>query len=163
MKKLILVLIGCFLATGALAETRGFQLSLTPDLAIHSRSTQIEGATLGLWSENPQNAFALGIVNGSTGNSSGLSLGFGNYSDNYRGAQLALVNYAKGEVRGLQWGGFNYAAKLHGLQLGFINYAESSDQGVQIGFVNIMNQTKNWFKGLPDELTPAMVFVNWRL
>ncbi|MCW8893966.1 MAG: hypothetical protein OQL18_11715, partial [Deltaproteobacteria bacterium] len=141
MKKLLFVIILCSFATGALAETKGFQLSLMPDIAIQPRTTQIEGIILGLWNENPQNALALGFVNGSTGDSSGLSLSLiANYSESYKGAQLAyLVNYAKGELKGLQWAAFNYAARLHGLQLGFINYAEASDKGVQIGLFNIMN------------------------
>jgi hypothetical protein len=164
MKKLLFVAILCCLSTGALAQTKGFQLSLTPDFAIQTKTTQIEGVTLGLWSENPQNAFALGIVNGSTGDSSGLTLSFlANYSENYRGAQLAwIANYAKGTVEGLQWATFNYASQLHGLQLGFINYAEASDKGLQVGFVNIMNETQKWFGNLPNEVAPGMVFVNWR-
>lgn len=165
LKKLILVLVTCLFATGALAETKGFQLSLIPDLAIHAKTTHIEGLTLGLWSENPQNALAFGLVNGSKGNSSGLSLGLlGNYSENYKGGQLAwIANVAEGELRGFQWAIFNYAKKLHGLQLGIVNFAETSDKGVQIGLVNIMNQTKRWFGNLPNEVAPGMILVNWRL
>lgn len=165
MKKLLfLVVISCCFSTGALAETKGFQLSLTPDIAILPRTTQVEGVTLGLWSENPQNALALGIVNGSTGDSSGLSLSLlANYSESYKGAQLAWVaNYAKGEVKGLQWAAFNYASSLHGLQLGLINYAETADKGLQVGLINIMNETRKWFGNLPNEVAPGMVFVNWR-
>ncbi len=164
MKRFLLLIILCFFATGAYAETRGFQLSLVPDIAIHSKTTRIEGVTLGLWSENPQNALALGIVSGSTGDSSGLSLSLlANYSESYRGAQLAYIaNYAKGSVEGLQLAAFNFAAKLHGLQLGFINYAETSDKGVQVGLINIMNETRRWFSNFPNEVAPAMVFVNWR-
>jgi len=164
MKKLVLVLIGCFLATGAFAETKGFQLSLTPDIAIESKTTQIDGVSLSIWGENPQNAIALGIVNGSTGRNSGVSLGLlANYAQSYKGAQLAWVaNYSSEMFTGLQWSAFNYAANLNGLQLGFINYAQTSKKGVQIGLVNIMNETKTWFSHLPNEVAPAMVFVNWR-
>ena len=164
MKKLVFVLIGCFFATGALAETQSFQLSLIPDVAIHSKTTHIKGVSLSLWGENPQTALALGVVNGSTGNSSGLSLGLlANYSESYTGAQLAwIANYSSGEFTGLQWAAFNYAAKLHGLQLGFVNFAQSSDQGLQVGFINIMNNTKEWFANFPNEVAPAMVLVNWR-
>ena len=164
MKKLLFVVILCCFPTGALAETKGFQLSLTPDIAIQTKTTQIEGVTLGLWSENPQNALALGIVNGSTGDSSGLALSFlANYSENYKGAQLAwIANYSKGKVEGLQWAAFNYASTLHGLQLGFINYAERSNKGLQVGFINIMNETQKWFGNLPNEVAPGMIFVNWR-
>jgi len=164
MKKWMLVLTCCFFATGAYAETRSFQLSLTPDIAVHSRTTHIDGVSLNIWGENPQNAVALGIVNGSTGNSSGLSLGFlANYAESYKGAQLSMIaNYASGMFTGLQWAAFNYAGKLHGVQLGLVNFAETSDKGVQIGFVNIMNQTKQWFSNFPNEVAPVMVFLNWR-
>jgi hypothetical protein len=164
MKKLLFVVILCCFSTGSFAETKGFQLSLTPDIAIQTNTTQIEGLTLGLWSENPQNALALGIVNGSTGDSSGLALSLlANYSENYKGAQIAwIANYAKGKVKGLQWAAFNYASSLHGLQLGFINYAERSNKGLQVGFINIMNETQKWFGNLPNEVAPGMIFVNWR-
>ena len=163
MKRWVLVVLSCLVASSAWAETRNFQLSVTPDIAIHSRATRIDGISLGIWSENPQSALALGIVNGSTGASSGLSLGFlANYAESYSGAQLAFVNYASGSFKGLQWGAFNYAGKLHGLQLGFINFADTADKGVQIGLLNIMNQTQRWFTGLPQEVAPAMIFVNWR-
>ena len=166
MKKLLLLCIGCFFATGALAQpqTQRFQLSLIPDIAILSRTTHIKGFTLGIWSENPQTAVALGVVNGSTGASSGLSFALlANYTESYEGAQLAwITNYAAVRMSGFQLAAFNYAARLHGLQLGFINFAESSDKGVQVGFINIMNGTKDWFVGFPDEIAPVMPFVNWR-
>ena len=147
-KKLVLLLLGCLIATGALAETKGFQLSLVPDVAIHSSSTHIKGVSLNVWGENPQNAFALGLVNGSTGNSSGFSLGLiVNYADSYKGLQIAPVNYA---------------SRLHGLQLGFVNMAMTAEAGVQIGLINIMSQTETWFSNFPDEVAPGMVFVNWR-
>jgi hypothetical protein len=160
----IVVSILCLFATGALAQTRPFQLSLTPDIAIASKTTRIEGVSLNIWGENPQSAIALGIVNGSTGDSSGLSLGFlGNYAENYTGVQLGWVaNYASGTMKGLQGAAFNYAGRLHGVQLGFVNFAETSDKGVQIGLINIMNQTQRWFAGFPNQLAPAMVLVNWR-
>jgi len=164
MKKSLLVLICCFFATGAFAQSQPFQASLIPDIAIHSRTTHIKGFTLGVWSENPQNAVALGIVNGSTGASSGLSFGLlANYTESYEGAQIAwIANYAAVSLSGFQWAAFNYAARLHGLQLGFINFAESSDKGVQVGLINIMNSTKDWFTGFPDEIAPVMPLVNWR-
>ena len=165
MKKLVLILIGCLFATGAIAETQAFQLSLIPDIAIQSKTTHIKGFSLGIWSENPQNGLALGVVNGSTGSSSGLSLAFlANYSETYKGAQLAwIANYSSGKASGLQWAAFNYAEKLHGLQLGFINYAKTSEAGLQVGIINIMDETKKWFGNFPDEVAPGMVFVNWRL
>lgn len=164
MKKLFLVLFGCFFATGVFAETQSFQLSLIPDIAIHSQTTHIKGVSLGLWGENPQTALTLGVVNGSTGSSSGISLGFlANYSESYKGAQLAwIANYASGQFTGLQWAAFNYAANLHGLQLGLVNFADASDKGLQVGLINVMNNTKEWFTNFPDEVAPVMALVNWR-
>ena len=148
MKKLVLLLLGCLIATGALAETKGFQMSLIPNVAIYSKTTYIKGVSLNVWGENPQNAFALGLINGSTGNSSGCSLGLlVNYADSYKGLQIAPVNYA---------------SRLHGLQLGFVNMAMTAEAGVQIGLINIMSQTETWFSNFPDEVAPGMVFVNWR-
>ena len=148
MKKTFLALLGCLIATGSYAETEGFQMSLIPDVAIHSKTTYIKGASINVWGENPQDAFALGVVNGSTGNSSGFSLGLiVNYADSYNGLQIAPVNYA---------------SRLHGLQLGFVNMAMTAEAGVQIGLINIMSQTEEWFSNFPDEVAPGMVFVNWR-
>ena len=148
MKKLVLVLLGCLIATGAFAETKGFQLSLIPDAAIYSKTTYIKGASLNVWGENPQNAFALGLINGSTGNSSGFSLGLlVNYADSYRGFQIATINYA---------------SRLQGLQLGLVNMAMTAEEGVQIGVINIISQTDKWFSNFPNEVAPGMVFVNWR-
>ncbi len=163
MKKLVLVLFSCFIATGAFAETKGFQLSLIPDVAIQAKTTHIKGVSLGIWSENPQDALALGVVNGSTGDSSGISLGLlANYAENYSGAHLAwIANYSSARFTGLQLASFNYAERLNGLQLGFINYAATTDKGVQVGLINFMRSTQAWFTNFPDQLAPAMIFVNW--
>ncbi|HKK00959.1 MAG TPA: hypothetical protein VJ955_02225 [Desulfuromonadales bacterium] len=164
VKKVVLTLMCCLFATGAYAATSPFQMSLTPDIAIQPKTTQINGVTLNIWGENPQRAFALGFVNGSNGYSSGVSLGLlANYAENYKGAQLAfLTNFASERVTGLQWAAFNYAQELNGLQLGLINYAETSQKGLQVGLINIMRQTTTWFRHFPNEVAPAMVFVNWR-
>lgn len=164
MKKLVLVILSCFIATGAFAETKGFQLSLIPDVAIHSKATHIKGVSLSIWGENPQTALALGVVNGSTGDSSGISLGLlANYAENYTGAQLAhIANYSSMKHSGLQLAAFNYAEELHGLQLGLVNFAGTSDKGLQVGLINIMKQTNAWFINFPNEVAPAMIFVNWR-
>lgn len=164
MKKFLLVLIGCFCATEAFAETQPFQLSLIPDVAIHAKTTHIKGVSLSIWGENPQTALAIGVVNGSTGNSSGLSFGLlANYAQSYKGAHLAwIANYSSARFTGLQMAAFNYAERINGLQLGFINFAAATDRGVQVGLINIMKSTQTWFTNLPDELAPAMVFVNWR-
>lgn len=151
------------------------QLSLTPDVALHSRDTTIRGVSLGIWGENPQHGLTLGIVNGSTGESSGFSWAFGvNYADSYTGVQWAFVNvsktsfdgwqsaavnYSEGRFTGLQSGFVNYAQEFKGLQLGAVNYAENLE-GVQIGFLNIA-VNNGWFDEFPDKLATAFPFVNW--
>jgi len=92
MKRTLSLLGVVLVAVGAMAGPKPLQLSLTPGIAIYDRTEKIEGFTLGIWSENPQAAFALGIVNGSTGDSAGLSVGILNYADSYRGLQWGLVN-----------------------------------------------------------------------
>ena len=168
---------------GVMAETKPFNLSITPDIAIYSRNVTIEGVTLSIWGENPQSAFALGLVNGSTGDSIGLSVGLVNYADSYTGCQWSFINCTKGDFTGWQGGPFfgllvsgvnytggsmngfqcglvNYAGKLNGLQVGFVNVADTAKSGVQIGIVNIMPENE-WFSRLPDELAPGMILVNW--
>lgn len=179
MKRLLVCLATVLLTTGALAgDARPLNLSLTPDIAIYDRSETIEGLTLSFWGENEQSSLALGLANGSTGQSAGLSLALVlNYADSYKGIQWApinyttgdclgwqggLVNYTGGAMKGLQTGVVNYAGRLTGLQLGLLNYAETADAGVQIGLVNIIRQNPSWFGELPNELAPAMVLVNWR-
>jgi hypothetical protein len=63
-------------------------------------------------------------------------------------------------MKGLQTGVVNYAGKLTGLQLGFVNFADAAETGVQIGVVNLLPRNQ-WFAGLPDELAPGMVVINW--
>lgn len=178
MKTLPIILAAGLFATSAMAQGKPLNLSLTPDIAIHDRSERIEGLTLSIWGENPQTALSLGIVNGSSGESAGLSWAFiCNYAESYKGVHWAPINYTKvdflgwqggfvnytgGAMKGLQSGAVNYAGKLTGLQYGFLNFAETADAGVQIGFVNLISQNKHWFTGLPNELAPGMVFVNWR-
>ena len=84
-------------SSGAMAQgTTPFQASLTPGIAIHDRSTRVEGLTISVWGENPQSALAIGFANGSTGSSAGFSLGFIlNYADSYKGIQWGLINYAR--------------------------------------------------------------------
>jgi hypothetical protein len=179
MKKVFLIacMMIMMISTETMAGSKPIQLSLTPDIALFDRGTTIEGLALSLWGENPQTALALGIVNGSTGSSAGFSWGFLlNYADSYKGIQWAPVNYTKanclgwqagivdyteGSVKGLQTGLVNYAGHLTGIQLGLLNYAASATTGVQIGLINLIPQNR-WFKNLPNELAPGMVFVNWR-
>lgn len=177
MNRILTILACIMVATGAMAGSKPLQLSLTPDIAIYDRTERIEGLCLSLWGENPQTALALGFVNGSTGQSAGVSWAFIlNYADSYKGIQWALVNYTKGDflgwqaglvnytdglMKGLQTGTVNYAGKLTGLQLGLVNYAATAETGVQIGLVNLIPQNE-WFSKLPNELAPGMIFVNWR-
>ena len=166
MKKLVLVIICCLFASSAFAapaETRGFQLSFIPDIAIHSKTTYIKGFSLGVWNENPQTGVALGFVNGAMGDSTGLLWGWvGNYAENYKGVQVSpFVNYNEGSLAGLQSALFNYAGSLKGLQLGMINFTKTAEAGVQVGLVNIISDNE-WFKKFPGELAPGMVFVNWK-
>ena len=164
MKRILIIALGIImLATGvAMADSKPIQLSLTPGIAIFDRNTTIEGFSLGIWSENPQKAFALGFANGSTGNSAGFSLGFLlNYADSYKGVQWALVNYTQKNFVGWQSGFVNYAGQLTGLQLGFFNYAAKASSGVQLGVINIIPQNK-WFTNFPNELAPGMIIFNWR-
>lgn len=161
MKKLVIAVLICLVASSAYAESKPFQLSLVPDVAIHSKDTHIKGVTLNIWGQNPQSAFALGFVNGSTGDSKGFSWGLVNYAESYTGVEVGLVNYATGNFTGVQSGFFNYAVKLKGLQLGAINYAKTAESGVQFGLINIISQNQ-WFTGFPNELAKGMVFVNWR-
>ncbi|MGM0442228.1 MAG: hypothetical protein ACQEQC_07400 [Elusimicrobiota bacterium] len=152
------------------------QLSLTPDIAIHDSNETIKGLSLGLWGENPQNALAIGIAQGSTGKSSGISLAYLNYADSYRGIhwglanyttneftgwQAGFLNYTEGNVKGLQSGTINYANRLHGIQWGFINYAKTVESGLQVGMINIITESKI-LMNLPGEISPLMVFVNWK-
>ncbi len=182
MKKVLMILVGVIGMSSVMAS-EPLQLSLTPDIAMHDRSERIEGVAFNIWGENPQAGFALGLVNGSTGDSVGLSVGLVNYADSYTGCQWSLVNYTTGDFTGWQGGflfgvlvsavnytggsmnGFqcglvNYAGKLNGLQFGFVNVADTADSGVQIGVFNIMPENA-WFSRLPDELAPGMVLVNW--
>lgn len=175
MKKILSILAVAMLA-GSVLASKPIQISLTPDLSLFGRNERIEGLCLSLWGENPQTAIALGIVNGSTGDSAGLSWALIlNYADNYTGIQWAPINYTKGNflgwqagvvnytggaMMGLQSGWVNYAGKLTGLQFGILNYAASAETGLQLGLLNLMPQNR-WFSGLPNELAPAMIFVNW--
>jgi hypothetical protein len=105
MKKTVAYLAAVLVSTGVMAGTKPFNLSLTPDIAVYDRNETIEGLTLSIWGENQQTSLALGIANGTTGNSAGLSWGLVlNYADNYKGIQWAPINYTKGDFLGWQDG-----------------------------------------------------------
>jgi hypothetical protein len=175
MKKILGIAVLVIGAVCVQAEESFLQLSLTPDVALKSRETTIKGISLNLWGENPQQGLSLGIVNGSTGQSSGFSWAIGlNYAESYTGVQWALVNvsktsfvgwqagvvnYAWGTFKGLQSGGVNIAQDATGVQLGWVNYTESL-KGVQIGFVNIVMKN-GWFDEFPNKLAKVFPFVNW--
>jgi hypothetical protein len=180
MKKILFVTcLGIIMAAGnlAMAQSKPIQLSLTPDIAIYDRNTKIEGLALSIWGENPQEALALGIVNGSRGSSAGFSWGFLlNYADSYKGVQWAAVNYTKasflgwqagfinyteGPMKGIQTAFVNYSGHLTGVQFGLVNYAEKATTGVQLGILNLLPQNQ-WFSKFPNELAPGMFIVNWR-
>ncbi len=173
MKK-ILVLTALAVSAASLKADSPFQASLTPDIAIHSKSTQINGLALSIWGENPQHALALGFVNGSTGDSEGLSWSLVNYADTYTGVAWAVVNishkkfigwqdgvvnYSEGYFKGLQSGWLNVSEEFHGLQFGLVNYAENL-RGVQIGFINVARNNP-WFQEFPDKLATGFPIVNW--
>lgn len=169
MKKLMMITLTCLWSISGHAESKPFQLSLTPEIAVQPRFMLIEGVALNVWGENEQRAIAIGLFNGSFGDSVGASLGLLNYAENYRGVHLGLINYTSGQFGGVQCGwfmgfsGINYAGSLTGVQLGIINYAETAENGIQIGLINIMNQTEGWFDNFPNEVAPGMILLNWSL
>jgi hypothetical protein len=160
MKRIILAITLSTIILGVPAQASEFlQLSLTPDVALHSKDTTIGGISLNIWGENPQSAFALGFVNGSTGSSRGFSWGLLNYSDTYKGVDFGFVNLSSKLFVGWQAGMVNITKEAHGLQMGFFNYTESL-KGLQLGFVNVVT-TSPWFDEFPDKLAKGFVFVNW--
>jgi len=176
-KTAVLVCLIMFLTAGQAAAASMFQLSLTPDIALHDRDTRIEGVSLNIWGENEQSSFALGLVNGFKNQSEGAALGLFNYSDGYTGFQLAGINYTNGamlgwqmglldytvgSMQGIQLGFVNYAGILKGLQLGLVNYAATAASGIQIGIINVIPSNTAWFTRFPDQIAPVMVLFNWR-
>ena len=176
MNKFKVVSALCLSASAAQADNNAFfQASLTPDIAIYSRTTEINGLALSIWGENPQHGVALGFVNGSSDDSSGFSWGLVNYSDTYHGVSWALVNVNQTSYDGWQDGlinvaegdfvGFqsaylvNYANHFQGFQLGLVNYAENLN-GVQIGLANIANNNP-WFSEFPNKLATGFPILNW--
>lgn len=166
MKNVMIVLFGCAMVTGAFAS-EGFQASLTPDIAIYDRTTEINGISIGVWNENPSSKFQwqFGFVNGATGDSVGIQWfvflpSLYNYAENYTGAQIGFVNCTFNRFAGVQWGLVNYAGSLTGLQWGLVNYAKTAQNGLQIGLVNIIEDNK-WFEDFPNDFSKGMVLVNW--
>ena len=162
MKKLIVIAAFAIGAVGLrAADAPFFQASLTPDIAVQSKTTETSGLALNIWGENPHHGCALGFVNGSTGQSSGFTWGFfANYDESYTGVAWGMVNYSKEKFVGWQGGFVNVAKEFHGLQMGFVNYSENLKNGVQIGLANIAINN-GWFNELPDKLATGFPFVNW--
>ena len=175
MKKTLIITVLVVSAAAVRADESAFQASLTPDIAIHPRTTEIHGLSLNIWGENPQTGVALGFVNGSTGQSEGFSWAFLlNYSESYTGVQWGLVNYntqnfvgwadaavnfSQGTFTGLQSGFVNIGQSNKGVQFGFVNYTENLD-GVQIGLANIA-MNNDWFTQFPNQLAKGFPFVPW--
>lgn len=149
---------------------------LVPDIAIEECTTRINGCVLGLWTENPQSALSMSVVNGATEDSAGFQMGvFVNYAENFTGVQMAPfnkvannftgfqaggLNFVDGHCEGFQLGVMNIAREACGFQLGLVNVATEL-YGVQIGLANV-NISNEFFTKLPEELAPGMVFVNWK-
>ncbi len=181
-KKLMIAVLSCAVASSVMAKDAGFQMSLTPNIAIQDRDTNITGVSIGVWNENPSPKFQwqFGFVNGATGDSTGVQWfvflpTIYNYAENYTGVQLGIVNYASSEFVGLQWGFVDIANSLTGVQLGAVNVAQSVDGGFQWGVVNYAATAHNlfqlglvniiadnaWFKDFPGDFAQGMVLVNW--
>jgi len=160
MKKLIfLSALAVGLTRVQAADEPFFQASLTPDIAVHPKTTETSGITLSVWGENPHHGFAFGFVNGSTGDSSGFTWGLVNYDDSYTGVAWGMVNYSKEKFIGWQSAMVNVAKEFHGLQTGIVNYSDNL-RGVQLGFFNIAKNNP-WFHEFPDKLATGFPFVNW--
>ena len=98
-------------------------------------------------------------MNGSTGDSTGFSLGIVNYSEMYYGVQIGFVNTSSKSYTGWQDGAVNIAKEMQGLQSGVVNYTESLN-GVQLGLVCIVKENP-WFSEFPKKLATGFPFVNW--
>ncbi len=175
MKKSLLLVTGLFAFTGMVSADEPIQLSLTPDIAIFPRTETIQGFSLGIWSENPQASFTVGVINGSTGDSSGLTAAVVNYGENYQGVQWGLVNVYSGNVLGWQAATMNMVQgnfqgfqsgivnlghqDVSGVQLGLFNYAENL-RGLQLGVVNVA-ANNGWFNEFPDKLATGFPVLNW--
>ena len=144
MKKLIIAALAVTMVSGAYAKSKGFQLSLVPEVAIVDRDTEINGVSLGVWNENPSPQFQwqLGFVNGSTGDSVGVKWfiflpTINNNAENYTGLSWGFANYASGDFVGAQWGAVNITAgNCVGVQWGVVNVTSGTFKGFQWGSVN---------------------------
>jgi hypothetical protein len=169
-----ILLITLVVGASSLHADTPIQLSLVPDIALFPRTTAVHGLSLSIWGENPQTALAIGLVNGSTGDSGGLSIGIVNYAESYTGVQWGAinvstenfigwqhgyVNIAQGTFKGFELGFVNVAEDTTGFQLGAFNYAQRLN-GLQIGFINIAMSNPP-FDEFPDKLAPGFPILNW--
>lgn len=183
MKKFIIMAVCCAVASGAMSATKPFQASLTPDIAIEDRTSDINGISIGVWNENPSSKFQwqFGFVNGSTGDSVGVQWfvflpTLYNYAENFTGAQLGWINWTSGKLVGAQLGFVSIADNLTGVQWSMVNYAKTTTAGVQLGWVNysgtvtdwafqlgLINiiEDNNWFTDAPQDLAKGMIIANW--
>ena len=175
---LVYLIVAMSLVAGVQAEEAAFQLSLFPNVALYDDTTTINGVAINVWGLNPQHALAIGVINGSYGDSHGISIGGLNYSENYTGFQwgfvnfananftgwqAACVNYTADTLDGFQLGFVNYAGRLTGFQLGLFNMAAQADHGLQVGLINLLPETRTWFEaGLANQVAPVMIIANWR-
>jgi len=174
MKKRLLVITSLVIASGKLLADTPIQLSLVPYITLLPRTETVKGFSLGIWSENPQSSLTLGFINGSSGESSGLSIGAVNYAESYTGIQWGIVNLstanfvgwqngwvnvAQGTFTGFQLAFVNVSENTTGVQAGWLNYAQEL-KGVQLGLINVaMNNPP--FREIPDKLAPVFPFLNW--
>ncbi len=49
MKRLLIILAGVFVVSGAMAGIKPLQVSITPDIAVYDRTEMIEGLCLSIW------------------------------------------------------------------------------------------------------------------
>jgi hypothetical protein len=174
MKTALTIAAALIAGAASLHADTPIQLSLTPDIALYPKDTLVQGVSLNIWGENPQNGLHLGLVNGSTGDSSGLSYGLANYAESFAGVQIGWVNVttehfagvqdgwvniSQGTFKGVQYGVVNVAEAASGLQLGVVNYAKQL-KGVQIGVVNVA-MNNSWFDKFPDQFARGFPIFNW--
>ena len=122
------------IGTASLRADTPIQLSLTPDIALFPSTTTVRGLSLDIWGENPQTSLNIGLVNGSTGESGGLSWGIVNYAQSYAG---------------LQWGAVNVSLEnFEGWQNGYINVAQGTFKGFESGLINVSENTTGFQLGV---------------
>jgi hypothetical protein len=186
MKKRIAIAFLSVAGAASLQADPPLQLSVVPDFALYRSDVYVRGFALNIWGQNPQDSFDLGVINGSTGASSGFSCGLLNYAEIYGGVQISAINYNESfftgfqtgcvnvslgtfkgfqlggvnvteQTTGVQFGAVNVAGDTKGLQLGAVNYADKLN-GLQIGVINVVANNK-WFSN--NQLGACFPILNW--